>query len=86
MITERIFGEIKGIEIPEVTLHNSAGMEVSILAYGATIRSVVIPTSSGRWCAAAWSWPRRPGTARGGLPYLPALTKPGALLPTAAPT
>ena len=48
MITERIFGEIKGIGIPEVTLHNTAGMEVSILAYGATIRSVLVPTASGK--------------------------------------
>ena len=48
MITERVFGKIKGIDIPEVTLHNAAGMEVSILAYGATIRSVVVPTASGK--------------------------------------
>ena len=48
MITERIFGEIKGIGIPEVTLHNAAGMEVSILAYGATVRSVLVPTASGK--------------------------------------
>ena len=48
MITERIFGQIKGIEIPEVTLHNTSGMEVSILAYGATIRSVFVPTASGK--------------------------------------
>lgn len=48
MITERIFGEIKGIQIPEVTLHNASGMEVSILAYGATIRSVIVPTADGK--------------------------------------
>ena len=48
MITERIFGEIKGIQVPEVTLHNSKGMEVSILAYGATIRSVIVPTADGK--------------------------------------
>lgn len=48
MITERIFGEIKGIQVPEVTLHNAAGMEVSILAYGATIRSVFVPTADGK--------------------------------------
>ncbi len=48
MITERIFGKIKGIEIPEITLHNAAGMEVSILTYGATIRSVLVPTASGK--------------------------------------
>ena len=48
MITERIFGRLKGIDIPEVTLHNAAGMEVSILAYGATIRSVLVPTASGK--------------------------------------
>ena len=48
MITERVFGKIKGIDIPEVTLHNSAGMEVAILAYGATIRSVLVPTASGK--------------------------------------
>lgn len=48
MITERIFGEIKEIQVPEVTLHNSAGMEVSILAYGATIRSVIVPTADGK--------------------------------------
>ncbi len=48
MITERIFGEIKGIQVPEVTLHNAAGMEVSILAYGATIRSVIVPTTDGK--------------------------------------
>ncbi|MBQ6517319.1 MAG: galactose mutarotase [Anaerolineaceae bacterium] len=48
MITERIFGEIKGIQVPEVTLHNNAGMEVSILAYGATIRSVIVPTADGK--------------------------------------
>ena len=48
MITERIFGEIKGIGIPEVTLHNAAGMEVSILAYGATVHSVLVPTASGK--------------------------------------
>lgn len=48
MITERVFDKLKGIDIPEVTLHNSAGMEVSVLAYGATIRSVVVPTASGR--------------------------------------
>lgn len=48
MITERIFGEIKGIGVPEVTLHNAAGMEVSILAYGATVRSVIVPTADGK--------------------------------------
>ena len=48
MITERIFGEIKGIQIPEITLHNSKGMEVSILAYGATVRSVIVPTADGK--------------------------------------
>ena len=48
MITERIFGEIKGIQVPEVTLHNSKGMEVSILAYGATVRSVIVPTADGK--------------------------------------
>ena len=48
MITERIFGEIKGISINEVTIHNKAGMEVSILSYGATIRSVIVPTANGK--------------------------------------
>lgn len=48
MITERIFGEIKGIQIPEVTLHNKNGVEVSILAYGATVRSVIVPTADGK--------------------------------------
>lgn len=48
MITERIFDEIRGVGIPEVTLHNAAGMEVSILSYGATIRSVFVPTASGK--------------------------------------
>lgn len=48
MITERIFGSIKGIEVPEVTLHNSAGMEVSIIAYGATVRSVIVPAADGK--------------------------------------
>ncbi len=48
MITERIFDEIRGVSIPEVTLHNAAGMEVSILSYGATIRSVFVPTASGK--------------------------------------
>lgn len=48
MVTERIFDKLRGIDIPEVTLHNSSGMEVSILAYGATIRSVVVPTRSGK--------------------------------------
>ena len=47
MITERVFGEIKGTSVPEVTIKNAAGMEVSILAYGATIRSVIVPTDSG---------------------------------------
>ena len=48
MITERIFDKIRGIDIPEITLHNSAGMEVSILTYGATIRSVRVPAASGK--------------------------------------
>ena len=48
MITERIFGEIKGVNVPEVTIHNNAGMEVSILSYGATIRSVLVPTAGGK--------------------------------------
>ena len=48
MITERIFGEIQGVQVPEVTLHNEAGMEVSIIAYGATVRSVIVPTADGK--------------------------------------
>ena len=47
MITERNFGEIKGISVPEVIIRNEAGMEVSILAYGATIRNVIVPAKSG---------------------------------------
>ena len=46
MITERVFDTVKGIQIPEITLHNSNGMEVSILSYGATIRSVFVPSST----------------------------------------
>ena len=57
MITERIFGEIKGISINEVTIHNKAGMEVSILSYGATIRSVIVPTADGK--------KRNPGMQKG---------------------
>lgn len=48
MITERVFDTVKGIQIPEITLHNSNGMEVSILSYGATIRSVFVPSSAGK--------------------------------------
>lgn len=48
MITERLFDEIRTIPIVEVTLRNSAGMQLSVLNYGATIRNVVIPAASGK--------------------------------------
>lgn len=48
MITEKIFGKLRGIDIPEVTISNANGMEVSIISYGATIRSVIVPTADGK--------------------------------------
>lgn len=47
MIFEKLFDNLKGIDIPEIILTNTNGMEVSILTYGATIRNVVVPTADG---------------------------------------
>lgn len=48
MITQKIFGEIQGIQIPEIIITNKNGAEMSWLTYGATLRSLFVPDKNGK--------------------------------------
>jgi aldose 1-epimerase len=44
---DRIFGQIQGVDIHEVTLRSETGAEAKILTWGAAVRDLLIPTSRG---------------------------------------
>ena len=43
----RSFGDVDGIEIKEITLRNAAGATASVITWGAVLRDLVVPASSG---------------------------------------
>lgn len=46
-ITSEPFGEVDGQAVERYTLTNSSGMSVSILTYGATVQSILVPDRDG---------------------------------------
>ena len=48
MITKRLFGSADNQDVFEYTIRNGAGMEISILNYGATLRTVNVPGRDGK--------------------------------------
>ncbi|WP_027999099.1 aldose epimerase family protein [Sinorhizobium arboris] len=44
---DRIFGQIQGADIHEVTLRSASGMEAKVLTWGAAVRDLLIPTARG---------------------------------------
>ncbi len=43
----RVFGQVDGVEIQEITIRSAAGAEAKILTWGAVLRDLVVPTSKG---------------------------------------
>jgi aldose 1-epimerase len=41
------FGEVDGVAVPEVTIRTKAGAEAKVIAWGAVVRDLVVPTASG---------------------------------------
>lgn len=46
-MTKRLFGEVDGDAVYEITIRSGAGVEASILSWGAVIRDLVVPTRKG---------------------------------------
>lgn len=45
---DRIFGQVNGVDIHEVTLRSDGGVEAKILTWGAAVRDLLIPTPLGK--------------------------------------
>lgn len=45
---KRIFGQFDGVDIHEISLRSEMGMEAKVLTWGAAVRDLLIPTSSGQ--------------------------------------
>lgn len=45
---KRVFGQVNGVDIHEVTLRSETGAEAKILTWGAALRDLLIPTSRGQ--------------------------------------
>lgn len=43
----RSFGRLEGVDVPEVVLRNGAGTEARIIAFGATLRDLLVPGPAG---------------------------------------
>src|SRR5579859_4068009 len=43
----RVFGQVDGIDIQEITIRSEAGAEAKILTWGAIVRDLVVPTAKG---------------------------------------
>src|SRR4051812_3869635 len=42
-MSTRVFGEVDGEPVPEVTLRSAAGAEAKVIGWGATVRDLVVP-------------------------------------------
>src|SRR5688500_1137415 len=45
---KRVFGQVDGVDIHEVTLRSETGAEAKIITWGAVVRDLLVPTSRGQ--------------------------------------
>jgi len=50
MIEKSLYGKLpNGKEVYEFRLHNTSGMQVNIINYGAIVRSIIVPDRNGKF-------------------------------------